>query len=106
VGPDRASFRHLGKPTLLMHILDPNREVPPRYFTAIATTEKDGVFAGILAEETPDSLRLLLPGGQEQLLPRSGVKKLERQNRSLMPEGIEGEWSDQDLADLLAFLVR
>jgi hypothetical protein len=34
------------------------------------------------------------------------VKKVERQNRSLMPEGIEAEWSDQDLADLLAFLVQ
>jgi putative heme-binding domain-containing protein len=106
VGPDRASFRNQGKPMLLQHILDPNREVPPRYFTVIATTEKNEIYAGILAEETPDSLRLLMPGGLEKVLRRSEVKKIERQNKSLMPEGIEAEWSDQDLADLLAFLVQ
>lgn len=106
VGPDRASFRNQGKPMLLQHILDPNREVAPRFFTAIATTQKGETFAGILSEETADSVRLLMPGGQEKVLPRSSVAKVDRQNRSLMPEGIEGEWSDKDLADLLAFLVQ
>ncbi len=106
VGPDRASFRNQGAPMLLQHILDPNREVAPRYFTAIATTAKNEVFAGIVAEETPDSVRLLMPGGVEKVLARADIAKLERSNRSLMPEGIEAEWSDKDLADLLAFLVQ
>jgi putative membrane-bound dehydrogenase-like protein len=106
VGPDRASFRNQGKPMLLQHILDPNREVAPRFFTAIATTDKGETFAGIVAEETADSLRLLMPGGVEKVLPRSSLTKLERSNRSLMPEGIEAEWSDKDIADLLAFLVQ
>jgi putative membrane-bound dehydrogenase-like protein len=106
VGPDRASFRNQGAPMLLQHILDPNREVAPRFFTAIATTDKGETFAGIVAEETPDSVRLLMPGGTEKVLVRSSLTKLERSNRSLMPEGIEAEWSDKDLADLLAFLVQ
>jgi putative membrane-bound dehydrogenase-like protein len=106
VGPDRASFRNQGKPMLLQHILDPNREVAPRFFTAIASTDKGETFAGIVAEETADSLRLLMPGGVEKVLPRSSLTKLERSNRSLMPEGIEAEWSDKDIADLLAFLVQ
>jgi len=106
VGPDRASFRNQGAPMLLQHILDPNREVAPRFFTAIASTDKGETFAGIVAEETPDSVRLLMPGGVEKVLGRAGIVKLERSNRSLMPEGIEAEWSDKDLADLLAFLVQ
>jgi putative heme-binding domain-containing protein len=106
VGPDRISFRNLGKPTLLLNILDPNREVAPRYFTAIATTDTGESFAGILAEETPATLRMLMPGGTEKVLPRSQVKKLERSSRSLMPEGLEAPWNDAQLADLLAFLVQ
>ncbi len=106
VGPDRASFRNLGKPTLMLHLLDPNREVPPRYFTVIASTTGGETFAGISAAESPASLRLLMPGGNEKVIPRDQLKSLERSSRSLMPEGLEAAWNDQQLADLLAFLVR
>ena len=106
VGPDRVSFRNQGKPTLMQHILDPNREVAPRFFTCVVTTAGGETFAGIVAEESPDSLRLLMPAGLEKVIPRAEVKKLERSNRSLMPEGVEAAWSDAELADLLAFLVE
>ncbi len=106
VGPDRVSFRNQGKPTLMQHILDPNREVAPRFFTATVTTAGGATFAGIVAEESPDTLRLLMPAGLEKIIPRADVKKLERSNRSLMPEGVEAAWSDAQLADLLAFLVQ
>ncbi|HEX2747202.1 MAG TPA: PVC-type heme-binding CxxCH protein [Verrucomicrobiales bacterium] len=106
VGPDRISFRNLGKPTLLLHVLDPNREVAPRFFTAVAATETGETFAGILAEESATTLRILMPGGTEKILQRSQIKKLDRSNRSLMPEGLEAAWNDNQLADLLAFLVQ
>ena len=106
VGPDRVSFRNQGKPMLLQHILDPNREVPPRFFTCTVTTAGGETLAGIVAEETPDNLRLLMPAGLEKVIPRADVKKLDRSNRSLMPEGVEAAWSDAELADLLAFLVQ
>jgi putative heme-binding domain-containing protein len=106
VGPDRVSYRNLGKPILMQSILDPNREVPPKYFTATVTTAAGETLAGIISEETADSLRLLMPAGLEKVIPRADIKKLDRSNRSLMPEGIEAAWSDADLADLLAFLVQ
>lgn len=106
VGPDRTSFRNQGKPMLLQHILDPNKEVPPRYFTATATTDAGEIYAGIPSEETSAAVRLLLPGGAEKILPRSQIKKLDRSSRSLMPEGLEAAWTDAQLADLLAFLVQ
>ena len=79
---------------------------PNLWDVQLLATNKAEVYAGVVAEETPDSLRLLIPGGTEKILPRADIAKLERSNRSLMPEGIEGEWSDKDLADLLAFLVQ
>jgi putative heme-binding domain-containing protein len=59
-----------------------------------------------VAEETADSLRLLMPAGLEKVISRADVKKLERSNRSLMPEGLEQALTDEQLADLLAFLVQ
>ena len=106
VGPDRATFRNLGKPTLLLHLIDPNREVAPRYFTTLVRTGDDETLAGVITDESGTTLRLAMPGGVNRELDRTKVVSVERQSRSLMPEGLESAWTDQQIADLLAFLVE
>jgi putative heme-binding domain-containing protein len=61
---------------------------------------------GVLAREDATAVTLRLAGGREVTLARDQITKLERQNRSLMPEGIEAGLDHQGLADLLEFLVR
>lgn len=106
VGPDRASFRNKGKPLLLLAILDPDREVAPQYARSTLTLKDGAVSAGIIAGESPESVRLVLPGGQELTSPRSQIARLDRDAGSLMPTGEEEGLSDQELADLLAWLTR
>ena len=106
VGPDRVAFRNLGKPTLLLHLIDPNREVAPRYFTALVSTAAGETLAGVITDESGTTLRLTMPGGVVKELNRSSIVRVERQSRSLMPEGLESAWTDQQIADLLAFLVE
>lgn len=106
VGPDRAAFSNKGAPSLLVAILDPNREIAPQFFLTMVTTKDGSAAAGVLAREDPAALVLRMPGGEERVIPRTEVESVERQARSLMPEGVEAALTDQELADLLAFLTR
>ncbi len=106
VGPDRVTFRHLGKPTLLAGILDPNREVAPRFLAAAVTTTNGEIWQGLLLRDDPAGVALRLVGGQEIDLPRTRIASFERLARSLMPEGLETGLSDAEIAGLLEFLVQ
>ena len=106
VGPDRTTFRNLGKPTLLASILDPNREVAPRYLAATVTTTTGETRQGLLLRDDTAGVALRLVGGQEIEIKRPDIAAFERHTRSLMPEGLETGLSDTELASLLEFLVH
>ncbi len=104
VGPDLSGLRNQPAEALLLHILDPNREVYTG-FTLYEVETKDGRnFAGILSSGTPQQITLALPLGVNQTLNRSQIKSLKASTLSLMPDGLEQTMSRQELADLLAFL--
>lgn len=106
IGPDRASFRNLGKPTLLLHLIDPNREVAPQYLAATAATRQGETWQGLLLKDDADGVALRLVSGREMAISRPDIVSFERLAQSLMPEGLETGLSHNDLADLLEFLVK
>ena len=106
VGPDRTTFRNLGKPTLLASIVDPNREVAPRYLAATLVTTSGDTWQGIILRDDPAGVTLKPVGGTTLEIPRTKIATLDRLARSLMPEGLEVGLSHQDLADLLEFLSQ
>ena len=105
-GPNRASFRDKGKPLLLLAILDPDREVAPQYGRTTLTLKNGTVSAGITAMESPGEIQLLLPAGQKLTALHSEIDRVERDAASLMPTGVEAGLTDQELADLLAWITR
>jgi len=104
VGPDLLDIRNQPKEIILFHIVAPDAEISPA-FTAYACETKGGRgFAGILASETSSSITLRQPGGAEETVLRSDMKALHALPNSLMPSGLDSAMSQQDLANLLAFL--
>ncbi|MBV9123997.1 MAG: HEAT repeat domain-containing protein [Planctomycetes bacterium] len=105
VGPDLLSaLPTKTREGLLLDILDPNREVDPRYVTYLVTTQSGRVFTGIIAAETSSSLTLRRAERAEDTILRSQIEEVRATNQSLMPEGLEKLLSKQDLADLIAYL--
>lgn len=104
VGPDLATVKTAGKETLLVSILDPNREVAPRFLNYLADTTDGDSYSGILAGESPSSVTLHGPNGVETTLLRSQLVRLRASGQSLMPEGLELGLTQQDMADLLEYL--
>jgi putative heme-binding domain-containing protein len=104
VGPDLESVRTAGKETTFINILDPNREVPPRFATVEITTNDEPV-SGVLANDAANGVTLRQANGIETFVPRKNIKSSRTSTTSLMPEGLEEGLTPADLADLLAYIA-
>jgi putative heme-binding domain-containing protein len=60
--------------------------------------------AGVIRSQSADAVVLVTGPNGEVRVPRSRIKKIERSNVSLMPEGFDESLSKSQLTDLLAFL--
>ena len=105
VGPSIASMGVKHPDEYLLAILDPNREVDPRYLNYTVNTTDGRVTSGIIAAETATAVTLKRADGQTETILRSQIEELSSTGQSLMPEGVEQKVSQQEMADLIAFLL-
>jgi putative membrane-bound dehydrogenase-like protein len=105
IGPNLATIRHRAPEELVLHILDPNREVGPN-FVAYAIETADGrVLTGLIVEDTGSSITLVRSTGARETILRSQIEGIAATGQSLMPPGLEDRITLQEMADLLAFLL-
>jgi putative membrane-bound dehydrogenase-like protein len=104
VGPDLGQLQDRSPDTLLVAILDPNRDVKPNYINYLLMTTDEQVLSGIIVSETATSVTLRRPGGAEDTVLRKNIKALRSTALSLMPEGLEAGIDPGQMADLLRFL--
>jgi putative heme-binding domain-containing protein len=104
VGPDLATVAGRSADDLLLHILDPNREVAPNYVNYNVGTTDGRTISGIIAAETATALTLKRAQGAIDVVPRAQIEAVASTGLSLMPEGLEKGFTAQDLADLMAFV--
>lgn len=106
VAPNLSTVRHRAPAELLVHILDPNREVSPSFLEYVVATEDGRVFNGMIASETANSITLRGPERKEQTILRSEISEMTDTRKSLMPEGLEKKLTPQDMADVLEFVLK
>ncbi len=105
VGPDLLSaLRNKSPEQLLNDILDPSREVDPRYLNYQITTKKGQTFSGLIAADTASSVTLRRGEKAEDTVLRDQIEEIQATGKSVMPEGLEMQLSKQELADLIAYL--
>jgi putative heme-binding domain-containing protein len=104
VGPNLAALTDKTPADFLLAILDPSAVVEPR-FVAYNIETKDGrSLSGVVSAETGTTLTLVQSGGLQEKILRSDIAEMRASKLSMMPEGLEQGMSQQDLADLIAFL--
>lgn len=106
VGPNLALARHRTPEELLIHILDPNREVQPAFIQYVVTDLSGGTFAGLIAADTTTGVTLRQDRGVERTILKSEIDELASTDKSLMAEGFEKTIKPEEMADLLAFLMQ
>ena len=105
VGVNLATVKNRTAGEILVHVLDPNREVSPNFLDYIVVTDEGRTTTGIIAAETATSITLRRAEGQQETILRQNIDEITSSGVSLMPEGLEKKISPQEMADLLQFLV-
>ncbi len=107
VGPDLLSALKTKTPEgLLIDILDPSREVDPRFLNYFVLSKAGRTFTGMIASETASTLLLRRAERAEDTLLRADIDQIQATSKSLMPEEMEKQLGDQDLADVIAYLLE
>jgi putative heme-binding domain-containing protein len=105
IGKDLSGIRNRGPETILVNVLDPNREIDPAYVNYIAVTNDGRTATGFVSAETATSVTLRRAENATDILLRRDIEQLRGTGLSIMPEGLEKEISPQELADLIAYLM-
>jgi putative membrane-bound dehydrogenase-like protein len=103
-GPNLAMLYDQTLETILTAVLDPNRAVEEKYRNYNIELKNGEEHAGILLNESGNSVTLMGITGAEQTFPRRDIARLQSSGRSMMPEGFEQFLRPQDFADLIAFV--
>lgn len=106
VGPDLLSaLRNKTPEVLIVDILDPSRDVDPRYINYLVTTKAGRSLSGLIAVETPASVTLRRAEKAEDTILRTQIDEIQASGKSLMPDELEKQLTKQDLADLISYLM-
>ncbi|MBL7871201.1 MAG: c-type cytochrome [Cyclobacteriaceae bacterium] len=106
VGPVLTEINRKSKESIMHDILDPNAAVNTQYINHRIETKRGEIHLGMVEGETDQAITLKKMGGAQITIRKNEIKKFASLGTSLMPEGLEGSMSTQDLADLLAFLQQ
>ena len=104
IGPNLNSVHGHSPEKLLTSILDPSREVEPRYLAYTCTLSDGEEIYGLMSSETGNGVELKLGDGTTRTVLRSEIQTLQGSRVSLMPDGLEASLSKTDLADLIEYL--
>ena len=105
VGPALETIRHRSPGEVLLHVLDPNREVSPNFLEYVVALKNGTTTSGVISSETPTSITLRRAEGAAETILRGDIDELSSTGKSIMPEGLEKQISPQEMADLLAYLL-
>jgi putative heme-binding domain-containing protein len=105
IGPNLAALQNRGAETILLNVLDPNREVNPQYMNYVVTTKDGRQFTGMVAAETATSVTLRRGEDLSDTILRIDIDRMRSTGLSLMPEGLEQQVDRQGMADLIAYLL-
>lgn len=108
LGPEltRISDRFRGT-RLLQHVLEPSMEINKQYQTWVAVTTEGRTIAGLLVDQTAESVTLLPNPLQPQdrvTLARNELEELVASTQSTMPTGLLMVFEKHEILDLLAYI--
>jgi putative heme-binding domain-containing protein len=104
VAPDISDSRTKTPAQLLVDILNPNQAIDNNYTSYTVVMHDGTVHTGVIASETASSITLRQAENKSLDLLRADVEAVRSNGVSLMPEGLEKQLSQQQMADVMSFI--
>ena len=105
VGPDLTKIGQIrSERDLLEAILFPSASFVRSYEPIKIATSSGKVFQGVIKSESPEDIVLITGPDQQMRILRADIEIMEPGAVSVMPAGLDQQFTPQELADLVAFL--
>ena len=104
VGPDLTTYNRDDVLRVLLNVVNPSAEIREGFETKLILTEDGRTVTGFVYDE--DSRVVVLRGvdGRNITVPKDQIDETIPQRKSIMPEGLLKELSEQQVRDLFAYL--
>jgi putative heme-binding domain-containing protein len=102
VGPDLTGSNRANLDYALLNILDPSAVIAKEYQVTLIRT-KDGRVINGIATPGENSVKLLTETGPV-VIPKNEIDRMKQSDLSMMPEGLISGMTEEQVADLIAYL--
>jgi putative membrane-bound dehydrogenase-like protein len=105
IGPDLSLIGRVEPRALWEALLQPSAVVAPRYQTWQLITADERTRLGVLAGTHYDQVEFIDENGQRYMLRSTDIVSMRAVPQSIMPEGLLDLLTDQEIRDLMAYLM-
>ncbi|MBI3865438.1 MAG: PQQ-dependent sugar dehydrogenase [Planctomycetia bacterium] len=106
LGPDLSEIaRKHDRAKLLESILEPSKNIEPKYVTWVVETTAGKVLTGLLVHKDGNEVVIKDSQNKEHRVPTGDVESTRQLQNSLMPDLLLRDFTPQQVADLLAYLA-
>lgn len=105
IGPNLSGAGAMGLEAVLRNILTPNAAMEPGYRIYRVEMKNGDLIDAFFVSEDKDAVVIRQAGLPDRRVPKADIRSTQFIRRSLMPEGLLDALQDQQVADLLAYLM-
>ncbi len=106
IGPDLSLIgKKASRENLYESLLIPSKAIADQYIQWQIETKKGVTLLGLVVEETPESVLLRDANGKDTRVARKDIETRTRSPLSIMPEDICSHLSEQELTDLVEYML-
>jgi putative heme-binding domain-containing protein len=104
VGPDLTTFKRDDLNNMLLHVVNPSAEIREGYEMYQIETKDGRLLSGLLVDKDNQVVVLRGADGQSITVRQQQIEEMAANKKSLMPEGLLKDLTDQQVRDLFAYL--
>lgn len=104
VGPDLTGSNRSNLSYLLENVIDPSATVSSDFRVSVVETIDGRMLTGVVLEKNERTIKLKNQT-EEIVLSLEEIENMEQQDVSLMPDGLLTQYSDEQIANLFAYLM-
>lgn len=104
VGPDLTPYQRGNLGTLLSSIVQPSIEIREGFEQVMLLTVDGRILTGFLTDQDNQIVTLRGKSGEDIRVEQADIDSIEPVGRSLMPDGLLDEYTDEQLRDFFAYL--
>jgi putative membrane-bound dehydrogenase-like protein len=104
IGPDLTGSNRANTTYLLGNIIEPSGVIQDDYKLVVVTTRDGRTYSGNVIEENERQVTMRIVGQDQVKITKSDIQSREVTEKSMMPEGLLNNLSEEEVLDLVAFL--